>query len=102
MDAGAQCLSQAQALGPVFAASADEIERRGELPLALVGTLRDTRFFRLLQPRSIGCRELDSLSYVPIIEEIARHDASMAWCLGQNNGCAMTAAYLEPPVASDI
>jgi alkylation response protein AidB-like acyl-CoA dehydrogenase len=102
VDAGADYLSQARALGPVLAANADEIERSGELPAALVATLRDKRFFRLLQPRSVGGLELDPVSYVPIIEEIARHDASTAWCLGQNNGCAMTAAYLEPAVAKDI
>ncbi len=99
---GARLLSQAKALGPTIAAHADEIERRGELPPSLVATLIEKRFFRLLQPRSIGGAELDPLSYVPIIEEIASHDASTAWCLGQNNGCSMTAAYLAPAVAKEI
>jgi alkylation response protein AidB-like acyl-CoA dehydrogenase len=102
VDAGADYLSQARALGPVLAANGDEIERSGELPGTLVATLRDKNFFRLLQPRSIGGLELDPVSYVPIIEEIASYDASTAWCLGQNNGCSMTAAYLEPAVAKDI
>ena len=100
--AGAECLSQAQALGPVLAANANQIEQSGELPGPLVAMLREKRFFRLLQPRSIGGLEFDPVSYVPIIEEIASHDASTAWCLGQNNGCSMTAAYLEPAVAKDI
>lgn len=98
----AEYLSHAQALGPVLDANADEIESNGELPGGLVAMLRDKRFFRLLQPRSIGGLELDPVSYVPIIEEIASHDASTAWCLGQNNGCSMTAAYLDPMVAKDI
>lgn len=102
VDSDARLLSQAKALGPVLAASADEIERSGELPRALVATLKELHFFRLLQPRSVGGLELDPVSYVPIIEEIASHDASTAWCLGQNNGCSMTAAYLEPAVAKDI
>jgi len=101
-DTGAEYLSQAQALGPVLATNADAIEQNGELPGPLVAILRDKRFFRLLQPRSIGGLELDPVSYVPIIEQIASHDASTAWCLGQNNGCSMTAAYLEPAVAKDI
>lgn len=86
----------------MLAANADEIERRGELPGPLVQTLIDKRFFRLLQPRSVGGLELDPLSYVPIIEELASHDASTAWCLGQNNGCSMTAAFLDPAVAKDM
>ena len=75
-DTGAEYLSQAQALGPVLATNADAIEQNGELPGPLVAILRDKRFFRLLQPRSIGGLELDPVSYVPIIEEIASHDAS--------------------------
>lgn len=100
--AGSEYLMRAQSLGPTVATYAEEIERNGELPGALVATLQDKHFFRLLQPRSVGGLELDPVSYVPIIEEIASHDASTAWCLGQNNGCSMTAAYLEPAVAKDI
>jgi alkylation response protein AidB-like acyl-CoA dehydrogenase len=37
-----------------------------------------------------------------VIEEIAKHDASTAWCLGQACGCTMTAAYLDPEVAREI
>ena len=101
-DAGAEYLSRARAFGPLLASHAGAIEQNGELPAPLVATLRDQRFFRFLQPRSVGGLELDPVSYVPIIEEIASHDASTAWCLGQNNGCSMTAAYLDPAVAKDI
>lgn len=71
-DTGAEYLSQAQALVPVLAANANAIELNGELPGPLVPILRDKRFFRLLQPRSIGGLDLNLVSYVPIIEEIAK------------------------------
>jgi alkylation response protein AidB-like acyl-CoA dehydrogenase len=99
---GAEYLARARRLGPQLAEAADEIERRGELPVSLVASLIENRLFRLLQPHSVGGVELDPMSYVPIIEEVASHDASTAWCLGQNNGCSMTAAYLDPAVAKDI
>jgi alkylation response protein AidB-like acyl-CoA dehydrogenase len=35
-------------------------------------------------------------------EEIAKADASTAWCLGQCSVCAMTAAYLDVDVANEI
>ena len=35
-------------------------------------------------------------------EEIAKADASTAWCLGQCSVCAMTAAYLDPDAANEI
>ncbi len=37
-----------------------------------------------------------------MIETIARDDASTAWCLSQAGGCAMSAAYLDLPVARAI
>ena len=41
-------------------------------------------------------------AYVPVVEEVAKHDASVAWCVGQACGCTMTAAYLAPEVAREI
>jgi alkylation response protein AidB-like acyl-CoA dehydrogenase len=59
-------------------------------------------FFRMLLPRSLGGAELLPARYVPIVEEIAKADASAAWCLNQGAGCSMTAAYLEPDAAREI
>src|SRR5215471_1352459 len=99
---GAYFLSKARRIGPELAAAADEIEHRGELPIPVLSTLIDNGFFRLLQPSSVGGIELDPVSFVLVVEAIARYDASTAWCLGQANGCSMTAAYLNPEVAKSI
>ena len=37
-----------------------------------------------------------------VLEEIAKADASTAWCLGQCNVCGMTAAYLDKDAANEI
>jgi alkylation response protein AidB-like acyl-CoA dehydrogenase len=37
-----------------------------------------------------------------MLEEVAKADASTAWCLGQCSVCAMTAAYLDQDVAREI
>jgi alkylation response protein AidB-like acyl-CoA dehydrogenase len=58
--------------------------------------------FRLLLPHSLNGAELLPAEYVPLIEELAKIDASAAWCLNQNSGCSMTAAYLSPEVACEI
>jgi indole-3-acetate monooxygenase len=100
--AAATCLEAARELGPTLAAAAEEIERRRELPAAIVDALVERGLFRLLLPRSLGGAELAPASYVPVIEEIARHDASVAWCLGQACGCTMTAALLEPEAAHEV
>ena len=62
----------------------------------------DRGLFRLLLPRALGGAELPPAAYVQVIEEIAKHDASAAWCLGQANGSSMTAAMLDPGVAQEI
>jgi alkylation response protein AidB-like acyl-CoA dehydrogenase len=95
-------LARVRALAPALAACAKEIDERRELPAAIVDRLVDEGFFRLLLPRSLGGAELLPAQYVPIIEAIARVDASTAWCLNQNSGCSMTAAYLGPEAARDI
>jgi indole-3-acetate monooxygenase len=101
-DIGGVALDHARDLGPPLEAAAAEIEASRELSQPIVDALVERGLFRLLLPRSLGGAELPPARYVPVIEEIARHDASTAWCLGQACGCSMTAAYLDPGVAAEI
>jgi alkylation response protein AidB-like acyl-CoA dehydrogenase len=96
------CLTRAQELGPELEAAGADIERRRELPEAIVEALIERGLFRLLLPRALCGAELRPAAYVVVIEEIAKHDASTAWCLGQACGCTMTSAYLDPEVAREI
>jgi alkylation response protein AidB-like acyl-CoA dehydrogenase len=95
-------LRRARELAPELAATADKIERQRELPEPIVAALVARGLFRLLLPRSLGGAELLPADFVPIVEEIAKADASTAWCLNQASGCSMTAAYLEPEAACEI
>ncbi len=99
---GAEWLRRARALAPLLAARAGEIERRRELPQQLRENLIEQGFYRLLLPRSLGGAELLPAEFVPVIEEIAKADASTAWCLNQASGCSMTAAWLDAEVAREI
>jgi alkylation response protein AidB-like acyl-CoA dehydrogenase len=98
----ADYVGRARELGPALEAAAEEIERRRELPDSIVEALIDRGLFRLLLPRALGGAELPPASYVRVIEEVAKHDASTAWCLGQACGCTMTSAYLDPEAAQEI
>jgi alkylation response protein AidB-like acyl-CoA dehydrogenase len=89
-------------LTPELAAAAQRIDEERELPQAVIDKMIAQGFFRLLLPRSLGGAELLPAQYVPIIEAFARVNASLAWCLNQNSGCSMTAAYLSAEVAEDI
>ena len=94
-------VARARSLGPALAAAADEIERNRELPAPIVSALIDNGLFRLLQPCSVGGAELDPMTYVQVVEQIASHHASTGWCVEQN-GCSMVAAFLDPDVAQEI
>src|SRR5438552_703573 len=97
-----EVLRRARELGPELDSAGEEIERRRELPEAIVAALIECGLFRLLLPRALKGAELRPAAYVEVIEEVAKHDASTAWCLGQACGCTMTAAYLDPEVAREI
>jgi alkylation response protein AidB-like acyl-CoA dehydrogenase len=99
---GADYIERARALKPLLEDAADEIEQNRQLPPRVVEALIDGGFFKLLIPRSLGGAELHPLTYVQVLEEIARAEPSTAWSLGQNSGCSMTAPYLDPAIAREI
>src|ERR1700754_4312167 len=95
-------ISRAEALRPAVEAASNEIESSRRLPPALLDKLHEARLFRLLLPRSSDGIETDPVTFFHVIETIAKEDASTAGCLSQAGGCAMSAAYLDLPVAQEI
>jgi alkylation response protein AidB-like acyl-CoA dehydrogenase len=89
-------VARARELGADIAAAADEIERTRRIPSPLLERLHDSRLFRMLLPRSAGGDETEPAVYVAAAEELARHDASIAWIVFVSNSSALIAAYLEP------
>jgi alkylation response protein AidB-like acyl-CoA dehydrogenase len=95
-------LETARALAPTIASYADRVESERRLPAPLADALHAAGLFRMLLPRSLGGAELDPPTFVQVMEEVAKVDASTAWVLGQTAGCSMVAAYLVPSVAKTI
>jgi alkylation response protein AidB-like acyl-CoA dehydrogenase len=99
---GTQLLEAARDLAPRIEADADRIERDRQAPRELIEAMIDAGLFRLLLARSFGGIELDLPSYVRIIDELARADGSIAWCVGQANGLFNYISYADPAVAQDV
>jgi len=95
-------VARAIALAPQIEAGADEIERERRLAPPVLDALFQGGMFRLLLPRSLDGSEVDPATFAAVIEEIAKADASTAWCLCQASGCSMSAAYLPPHVADEV
>src|ERR1700739_2436486 len=95
-------VERARALQPLISTEADEIERTRRLTAKVPAALIDNELYRALLPKSVGGHEVPLETFMQMQEEIAKADASTAWCLGQCAVCAMTAAYLEPDAAHEI
>ncbi len=95
-------VQRARTLRPQIEAAAPAIERERALPRELLAALHDARLFRLLLPRSCGGEEVAPAVFVAAVEELAKADASVAWCMAQGSGCSMAAAYLDPAIAQEI
>ena len=95
-------VERARVLGPLIAREADEIERTRRLTGPVVSALIENGLYRVLLPQSLGGAEAAPEVFMQMLEEVAKADASTAWCLGQCAVCAMTAAYLDPDAAREI
>jgi indole-3-acetate monooxygenase len=96
------CVANARALAPVIAAAAPRIEAERQLPADLVDALHEARLWRMLVPRAYGGDEVSPVEYVQAIEEIAKADASTAWCIGQTSVCSTVSKNMKPDVAEEI
>ena len=99
---GFDLVERARALQPLIVREADEIERTRRLTPPVVSALIENGLYRALLPQSLGGAEAPLEIFMQMQEEIAKADASTAWCLGQCCVCAMIAAYLDPEPANEI
>src|SRR5206468_1184760 len=95
-------IERARTLAPLIAREADEIERARSLTEPVVSALIDNGLYRVLLPQSLGGAEAAPETFMQMLEEVAKADASTAWCLCQCSVCAMVAAYLDADAASEI
>jgi alkylation response protein AidB-like acyl-CoA dehydrogenase len=82
--------------------SAAANEALGRLVPEVVDKLHEEGLLRMLLPRACGGEEIDPGTWFRAMEALAKLDASTAWCVGQINGCAMTASALAPDVVRSI
>ncbi len=95
-------LARARDLGPLVADAGEAIEHDQAIPPVLLAALHEARLFRLLLPRSAEGEEVAPGAYFRAVEEIGRHDGSVAWCMFVANSSALLAAYMEPSTARAI
>jgi alkylation response protein AidB-like acyl-CoA dehydrogenase len=102
LDAPVDHIQRVRALAPLFAAGRAHEDSARELDPALMAAMHQAGLFRMLLPTWLDGAALDPLTYTAVVEEIARHDASAAWCVNQGSGCTMVVGNLDRDVARQI
>src|ERR1700761_8795593 len=100
--AAAQPAAKVRDLAGLITAAGDEIEKTQRLPAAVLDALHEARLFRMLLPRSVDGDAVDPVSYFRAVEEAARADGSVGWCLSIANSTGLIAGYMEPRIAREI
>lgn len=87
------------ALEPTLRERSREIQAARRLPADVVQALRDAGVFRAAMPRELGGSDLTPMEQVALIEEAARIETSVGWCVMIGMDSGIYARYLEPDVA---
>ena len=95
-------LETAHELAALVAATADRIDEERRLPPELSDEIADQGFFRLLLPRSLGGAELEYPDFLNIVRIFSEVDASVGWCVTQNNVFSTNAVRVPLEAANEI
>lgn len=94
--------ARARNLAPMIEEAGAIADRERRLQPNVLDALHENGLYRMLLPAAYGGHEIAPREFFETISTVAAADASTAWCLCQANGCAMSAAYLEPEAAETI
>jgi alkylation response protein AidB-like acyl-CoA dehydrogenase len=89
-------------LSPAIAQAADQIERDGRLPRAIVDAMAKADVFRLCVPRALGGIEADVETLLAVLESLAEADGSTGWCAMIGATTGLVAGYLDDAEARAI
>jgi alkylation response protein AidB-like acyl-CoA dehydrogenase len=95
-------LAAARGLAPLVDTLRDRFDLDRTLPPVLVDAMHAAGLFRMWVPQDLGGAELDPLSFLTVIEELARQDGSVGWCAVIPAGYARLAGALAEDVAREI
>jgi alkylation response protein AidB-like acyl-CoA dehydrogenase len=82
---GAALLATARDFQPRIIAQRDGIETSRRLPKDLAHDLAHAGFFRIFLPAAYGGLDLTPMDGIAVFEELAKADASVAWCVWNGN-----------------
>ncbi len=98
----AEIRANARALSGFLRDKSDAIEEARRLPSEVAARLRQAGMFRLMMPQEWGGPEMRPAEQVEVIEELAKANASAAWCVMIGCDSGFFAGFLEDGAAREI
>jgi alkylation response protein AidB-like acyl-CoA dehydrogenase len=95
-------VARARGLAALIEDNAPAIESERRLTEPVLDALHEARLFRIFYPRSVGGDEVEPGLYVLAVEELARADGSVGWCVSIANSTGLLAPYLSLEAARRV
>lgn len=95
-------VERASQLAAMIREHADQTEASRELPKPVFQALADAGFYLMAVPRAVGGLEVDFPTYVRVLEELGKADASTAWTVSQGANFAAYSARMQREAARVI
>ena len=95
-------IDQAHDLASTVTPAVSRIDSERRIPEDVIRPIIEAGFFRLLLPRSLGGSELAHPDFLKIVRIFAEADASVGWCINQNNVFSTNAVRVSRSVAEEI
>ena len=95
-------LESARKLAPLVREHAAETDANRELPKPVFHALADAGFYLMCVPRAVGGLEIDFPTYIQVLEELGKADASTAWTVSQGANWATYSARIARDAAREI
>jgi alkylation response protein AidB-like acyl-CoA dehydrogenase len=87
-------IDAARRIAPLVRSCRNEGERERRLPPPVLTAMHEARLFRMYIPKALGGLEIDPITSMIVVEEIARADGAAAWNLMLGSTYGLWAAFL--------
>jgi alkylation response protein AidB-like acyl-CoA dehydrogenase len=95
-------IDAARRIAPLVRSCRNEGERERRLPPPVLTAMHEARLFRMYIPKALGGLEIDPITSMIVVEEIARADGAAAWNLMLGSTYGLWAAFLPEDAAREI
>lgn len=82
IDADPKLIEAARQIGSLILEHNEEAEQERRLSQPVLAALHESGLLRMVTPRSLGGLEVDPITRVRVVEEVAGYDTAAGWTLG--------------------